>query len=47
MGYESEDGPETEDEIDEDKWMPNESCDTSTFNAWDCATKHRQLVPGL
>ena len=47
IGYESEDGTETEDEIDEDNWMHNESYDTSTVKAWDCAAKHGELVPGL
>ena len=30
-GYSSEEGLGSEDEIDEDKWIHNESCDTSTL----------------
>ena len=43
-GSSSEEGLDSEDEIDEDKWIHNESCDTSTLNAWDYATKFRERV---
>ena len=43
-GYSSEEGLDSEDEIDEDKWIHNESCDTSTLKAWDYATKFRERV---
>ena len=39
--YEGEDGPETEDDIDEGKWMRNEFNETSTFKA---STKLRECL---
>ena len=43
-GYESEEGAETEDEVDEDKAMHHDTFDTTTFKAWEYADKYRKYI---
>ena len=43
-GYESEEGAETEDEVDEDKAMHHDTFDTTTFKARDYADKYRKYL---
>ena len=43
-GYESEDGPNTENEIDEDRRRHHETIETTTFKAWDYADKYRKYL---
>ena len=40
-GYFRNERPDSEDEIDEDKWMHNESCDQTNLKAWDYASRFR------